>query len=145
MKVWKFSLFHYNLIILKSKIILWKWAFFYWLYIVLIKLVFNVFLSFQVKIWLMAMIQALLFFFRLSVKLKKYRASLCTFHMLVKTSVKECRVYFFIFLDSLKVDYEKGNPFTELYLSSFQSPQNTKNISKRTCYVHACKRIRTID
>ena len=85
-------------------------GFYYLFHIVLIELDFNVFLGFQVKVWFMAMKQYFLVFFKLRVKMKKYRASLYTFHMLAKTPVKECRVYFFAFSDSLKVDYEKGNP-----------------------------------
>ena len=41
---------------------------------------------------------------------EKVPSVIYTFHMLIKLPVKRCRVYFFDFLDSLKMDYEKGNP-----------------------------------
>ena len=101
--------FYFNLIILKSKITFYKVGFIICLYSFNEVGFLMCFLSFQVKHWLMAMNQALFVFFKLRVKMKKYQEYLYTFHMLVKSHVKECRVYFFTFLDSLKVDYEKGN------------------------------------
>ena len=83
-------------------------GFYFLLYIVLVNWILMCFLSFSSQHWVMAMMQAILVFFKIGVEMKKYRASFNTFHMLVTTPVKEYRVYFFAFSDSLKVDYEKG-------------------------------------
>ena len=46
--------------------------------------------------------------------------------MLVKIPVERCRVYFFAFFDSLKVDYEKGTQLWSYISALFSLLKNTK-------------------
>ena len=84
------------------------------------------FLSFSSQLWGYGSKISCFRLFQAWSKMKKYRASLYTFYMIVKMLVKGCRVYFFTFLDSLKVDYEKGNPFQSYILALFSLLKNTK-------------------
>ena len=90
-------------------------GFYFWFYIVLISWLLMCFLSFSGQLWGYGYKTSFFSLFQAWSKMKKYLASLCTFHMLVKTTVKECQVYFFSFSDSLKVDYEKENPL-QIYI-----------------------------
>ena len=66
---------------------------------------------FRVNARFLAPIEVIFAFFRLRAKLKKYRASLYSFYMLIKIPVERCLVHFFTFSDSLKMAYEKGTLF----------------------------------
>ena len=54
-------------------------------------------------------------FHALDSNMKKVLSALYTFRVLVKNSVNKYRVYFYYFLDSLKLDYEKRNPNRVLF------------------------------
>ena len=61
--------------------------------------------------------------------MKKIPSAFYTFSVLVKNSVKRYRVYFYYFLDSLKLDYEKRTRNRVIFKLFLVSLKNKKILS----------------